>query len=162
MATHTSALALYKAQKARFDGTMLTARQMHAEIAKQGFKDSKDLTRGGVGPNGIGRKRWLREMGHPRGRGFVVQGKQRNRIRPLPVGMITGDLYNSMRLTSRISPKGQEFGIRNTAPYAKYILRDVGTRKMVGPGFQKEVQKRWRARNRALMEVVRARQRKAI
>lgn len=162
MATHTSALSLYKAQKARFDGTMQTARSMHAEIARAGFADAREFTKGGNGPNGPGRKRWLAQKGHPRGRGFSKNGRTRQRITPLPIGQITGELYNKMRLIGRITPSGQEFGIRNSARHAKFILRDQGTRKMVAPGFQKEVNKRWKARNRALMDTVRARQRKAI
>lgn len=170
MATFSHPFDLYKAQAARFQGTIMTAQEMHADLVKASHRDAKQLTMGGVGRQGPGRKRWLREAGHPYGRGFVKNGRERRRVKDLPIGSISGRLHNAPQifvrrnLTSGRFDSGSESRLEfRNVPYAKYVIPRTprANSKMRHRGFWEEMDKRAKARNRALVEAVRARQRRA-
>lgn len=154
--TTTSPLALYKHQTARFKAVEQTARQMHAEIVRESHQDAVKLTSGGIGPQGRGRLPWLAKN-RPFARNIT---RSRLRVKPLPIGMISMDIVQGWKVVRVSSPKGQEFHLRNSAKHAKYILFDAGTTKMRGRGFQAETRKRFRARNKALIDTIRTRQSK--
>lgn len=150
----TSVLALYKHQLARFDAVKMTARQMHEQIVNESFADAKTMTRGGIGPNGSPRRKWL-----ARNRPFARNiARSRLRVSPLPIGIVTGDLYRKWRLLAKRTARGQEFHLRNSSAHAKHILFDAGTKKMRGRGFQAHLRKQFRARNKALVDTIRKRQ----
>ncbi len=151
----TSGLALYRHQLARFAAVAQTARQMHSQIVYESATDARRLTFGGVGSQGPGRKRWL-SKNRPFSRNIA---RSKLRVTPLPIGVISGQVQRGWRL-ARGRGAGQTFELRNRARHAKYILFDSGTVKMRGRGFQKEIMKRFRARNKALVDTVRKRQAK--
>lgn len=146
--TYTSPLQLYKAQLARFESVTRTAAQMHREIAQAGLHDAEELTGGGVGPQWSPRRPWLRKT-----RPFARRRPGAS-VKPLPIGMISGALRMSFALHGTRG-RTQIYELRNRMPYAKWILGDAGTRYMRGRGFQAEIMKRWRARNKALVDTIR-------
>lgn len=162
----TRPLDLYKQQVKRFASFNRDIKRMHRDLAEQGLGDARELTSGGLS------SRQLRAMGHPYGRG-AAQGSaaptglmrgarlpgMRQRVRPLPINRQSGLLRGSMRLRSAAGGV-QSFvlgsgGIR----YASYVLHPAGTKKMIGRGYFIEVKKRWRARNKALIDTMLRRQR---
>lgn len=152
--THTSALSLYKRQLARFTSVQLTARQMHAEIAKGGYDEAVDATDGSLGPKGALRKKWLAKN-RPFARNIA---RAKLAVKPLPIGIITGRVHSGFKLNDRSSAKRSEWWIENSAPHSKYILFDAGTRKMRGRGFQEYTRKRFKARNKAFVDAIRQKQ----
>jgi hypothetical protein len=161
MATYTSALSLYKAQLARFQRMGADVRSMHADIARHSYEDARRLTEGGNGPQFGARRRWLarnRPFARNMARVNIKAFRGPGRVQRLPIGVITAQLYSGWSLTRIQSQRGQEFHLRNSAPHARYILFDAGTRKMLGRGFQAEIRRRWMARNKALLDTIRIRQ----
>ncbi len=162
MATFTSAMALYKHQKAEFERVGASARSMHARIASEGYKDARAMTDGSVGPRGRARGRWLAQnrpfarLGAASKPGKVPGGLK---LTPLPIGIISNALYRGWEFRRVRSGALQEFQIRNTAPHAKYILSDAGTANMVGRGFRSAHRKNFKARNKAFLDTIRARRR---
>ena len=164
MAIHTSALSLYKAQMSRFAQVQVGVKTMHAHMVAACFDDARELTAGGNGPQGRPRKKWLRRN-RPFARNaarvnLAVYAKGQGRVSALPIGVISSRLYRSWSLHRLQKSTGQEFHMRNSAAYARFILFDSGTRKMLGRGFQAETRKRFRARNKALLDTIRIRQRR--
>jgi hypothetical protein len=149
--TYTSPLQLYKVQRARFASVDRTIKQMHREIAQDGLHDAEALTSGGIGPQWAARRPWLRKT-----RPFARR-RPGLLVKPLPIGMITGRVNMGFVLSAS---RGHVivYELRNRAPHAQFILHDSGTRYMRGRGLQAEITKRWRARNKALIDTVRARQ----
>lgn len=145
--TYTSPLQLYKAQRARFESVERTVKQMHREIAQEGLHDAEALTSGGIGPQWAARRPWLRKK-----RPFARR-KPGLLVKPLPIGMISGRVNRGFVLAGRGHVIVYE--LRNRVPHARYILHDAGTRYMRGRGLQAEITKRWRARNKALIDTVR-------
>lgn len=152
MPTFTSALQLYNHQKAMFARRSQTVRQMHGDVARGGWQDARDAT-AGAAPSGRARKRWLRKHRPFARLNLSLRGKG-GRVNALPIGAITGRLHRSMRLTRRSETV---YELRAGTPYAKYILDDRGTRKMVGRGFQKMLRTRHKARNKAFVDTVKNR-----
>jgi hypothetical protein len=103
-------------------------------------------------------KKELRRMGHPYGRGAGSDGKpgrqrkiknSRARMPNLPINKQSGKLYNALKLTKQ-KGKLQRFIMsvnESLAPYAKWILRIGGTKKMIARRFWETVTKRWRKKN---------------
>ena len=164
---HTTPTQLYLAQIERFRKMNVGAKAMHRDLAIEGRNDAHELTSGGVS------SKELRRLGHPFGygptgmkRGTNIKGS-RSKIRNLPINRQTGRLQSGFRLT-RESGGVQSFGIRNNAPYAKYILSPYGTTRMVGRGYsgivgetgpsKGETVKRWHRRSSAMLMVLRERQ----
>ena len=139
----------------------------HRDLAVKGLADAKDLTNAGD-VMGKERIKALRKAGHPFGRGAnsgasTATGRLRNGggIRGawpfLPLGIISGKLHNTVRMSNESSRGRQSFGVgpRNV-PYAIYIMgtaKKQGTSKMVARGYPNEIRRRWRARNKAFSDV---------
>lgn len=154
----TKPLDLYKHQMARFAMVQRVITDMHREIAYRGHTDAMDLTRGGVS------SKQLRAMGHPYGRNRVAQGGQyrpgrkRGMLPSLPINKQSGGLRSRLRVV-RTSGGIQAFKLTAGVHPGNWVLNPDGTRKMVGRGFFLEIKKRWRARNKALLDTVKSRQR---
>lgn len=164
MATYTSALQLYKAQMSRFAVMGATARAMHEDLARHGYQDARDLTAGGNGPQFSPRRRWLarnRPFARNLSRVNLKKFSGRGKVQALPIGMISTELYRSWSLRRVSTSRGQEFHLRNRAKHARFILFDGGTRAMIGRGFQARTRRNFKARNKAFIDTLRARQRRA-
>lgn len=149
---------LYKHQIARFAHVARTIREMHREISEAGGQDGQELT------SGTTSTAQLRAMGHPFGRGTGASngryrpGLKRGRLRSLPINRQTGGLQRRLQL--RRGRGGiQTFELTPGVHPGNWVLNPDGTRKMVGRGFWLEIKKRWRARNKALLDAARQRQR---
>jgi len=161
MRQFTKGIDLYKAQVERFEAQKLTMRSGHELLATEGLEDSKSLTAGQ--PSGKARLAMLRQEGHPFGRGAGASasttfGRRRGgkgSMPLLPIGEISGRLHNALVKRKTAGVGSQNFGLFAPVPYAKYILGDSGTRKMVGRGFQAEIRRRWRPRNKAFIDTFR-------
>jgi hypothetical protein len=161
---YSKGLDLFYAQRARFAKLGLTMKQGHEDLAEKGRQDWMDLTSGQ--PAGKARARLLRQMGHPFGRTSGGKGRSRmprkGRLPFLPIGIMSGRLRRAIRRTRAwVAGAVQAFAVEaKGVPYAAYILGDAGTRKMVGRGFQREIVKRWKARNKAFLDTFSDRQKK--
>lgn len=166
MGVYTKPLDLYKAQMKRFARVTGGARALHQDIAEEGFADAKELTTG-ASPSGKARIKFLRTAGHPFGRrssGLVRGIAGGKRLPLLPLGRISDRLHRGWSIRKAKVATGQEFQLRNSAPHAKYILHPAGTKKMVGRGIggvaganaakTGEIPRRWKARNKALMDFI--------
>jgi hypothetical protein len=156
MGRYSKGLDLYDAQRKRFAHNKATMLSGHEDLAKEGLKDWLELT--GGQPTGKARLKLLRQIGHPFGRTSKPAGRNRmprkGRLPFLPIGIVSGRLRRAIRKTRAwVSGAVQAFAVSaEGVPYAKFILGDAGTRKMVGRGFQREVVKRFKARNRAYLD----------
>lgn len=153
----TKPIDLYKHQVARFERMNQTMREMHREISEAGGQDGQELTQGTVSTA------QLRKMGHPFGRGVggsngrYRPGLKRGRLGSLPINRQTGGLQRRLRL--RRGRGGiQTFELTPGVHRGNWVLNPDGTRRMVGRGFWLEIKKRWRARNKALLDTARRRQ----
>lgn len=182
MARHSSLLGLYRAQLQRFDRLRLDMRQGHEDIAEGGLRDQLEFTRGGIGPSGHARKKWLRQLGHPFGRGINSaastrgglkrqvsrQAKQRAGFRgrsfvpSLPIGSISGRLRRGIqkRQVPNMGVQSFDVGTTKAAGRSAWVLSPAGTQRMVGRGVWPEVKKRFRARNKSFVDHFKGQQRK--
>lgn len=153
----TKALDLYKHQMGRFRMMNAGMRQMHEQVARSGYQDSQELTSGGVS------SKQLRAMGHPfgRNRGFTNgtyrPGRKRGALRSLPINRQTGGLRARLKL-SRTSGGIQSFKLSPGMHPGNWVLNPDGTRRMIGRGFHSEIKRRWRPRNKALLDTMKRRQ----
>lgn len=172
MARHTSPLALYHTQVKRFAHLGMDMRRGHHDMALGGLDDWKNLTAGGVGPQGWQRTKWLRQSGHPYARGQVANSvalggthlrrsmspKQAaragmSRVPLLPIGKISGRLHRTIAI--RNAPGGvQSFDVGTTPQTGKsaWAIVPGGTSKTVFRPMYDQVNKRWRARNKAFFD----------
>ena len=148
MARYSDPVALYRSQKAYFDKFPKTVREMFRTIVAEGRNDAVQLTSGTVSSS------TLRKMGHPFGRSS--SGKLRGGIPTLPINVQSGKLRKSvnMKLLWR-NVRGESYGLYFSVGYAKYILSKGGTKFMVARGFQGEMEKRWKARKKAMIQHLR-------
>lgn len=119
-------------------------------MRKLGESDAKELSSGSVSTA------TLVKLGHPFGRGRVAQeststgryrGTAKARMRLLPINVQSGRLRRSM--TSRSRGKQSFETLSRTVPYARFILSESGTRKMVARGMKQEATRRLKARQMA-------------
>lgn len=179
MARFTNPHDLYKHQKARFAAVQMTAHQMHEKIAYAGLEDGREMLSGGI------RTAVLRRLGHPYGRGASAAGRTntglmrgaaktklkkegiRGRLTPYPINKQTGRLYRSLGI-KRVATSGmQQFDMSagSSAGRSRWVMNPGGTRFMVDrqfyqgnqPGLISPIVRRWRARNKALIDTLRAR-----
>lgn len=161
----TKPIDLYKTQVARFRKMAASAKSGHEELAKAGYSDGHELTMGRV------KTKTLRQLGHPFGRGtskatWTPTGTKRglrtkdarklfgkSTIPTLPINRQTGRLRGSL-YRRRDSGGIQSFVVGFSAPHAQYVLAVKGTERMVARGYWNEVVKRWRARNKALLDYI--------
>jgi len=171
MARYTSAAALAKGQKARFDRLALTRRNGWKDVAEQMLADAKELT-GGT-PTGKERLKQLAADGYPFARGASAsestpegrrRGGGRGSLPLLPIGQISMRLRRALTVV-RLGP--MSYGLK--APgvkYATYILGsesygDTGTKKMVARGFRRVILQRFRARRKAFLDYYKTQQRRS-
>ncbi len=150
MGVYRKPLDLYKAQKARFDRVQKSARAMHQDVALAGYDDAMELTGGRLTPKQTKGAFARRPSGLRRAAA----------VPKLPINIQSSRLRRNFRLVLQ-SQRPQEFRLYNPTSYAPYVLKRPGTRKMVYRGFQDQITQRWKARNKALIDHLRARQRSA-
>ena len=122
------------------------------EIRKQIERDLNEFTTG-ASPSGKARLKWLRQTGHPYGRGksaalSTSTGRKRNAGRKgtapmLPMGQITGGLRRS-KFAKLDTPGGRHIitaGFNKSAKGALFAVLPSGTNKMVGRGLWDPKQK---------------------
>lgn len=122
------------------------------EIRKQIERDLNEFTTGAT-PSGKARLKWLRQTGHPYGRGksaalSTSTGRKRNAGRKgtapmLPMGQITGGLRRS-KFAKLDTPGGRHIitaGFNKSAKGALFAVLPSGTSKMVGRGLWDPTQK---------------------
>jgi hypothetical protein len=145
----TKGIDLAAHQMKRLVAMQATIGQSVDLMKKEGVKDNIELTGGQI------KKQELRKMGHPYGRGRASgqgspAGRKRGRAPLLPLNLQSGRLRRAMR--SRNIGTKQRPGFETYASgvaYAKYILSESGTRKMVARGMKKEANRRLKARQAA-------------
>jgi len=140
----------------QMEGDTKTIKQLHRQIADGGTADYHDLLRGGVS------SKTLRRMGHPFGRRLQASkpgaGRVRGTLPLLPINRQTGRLIASIQL--RPADGGtQAFHVGPTASAGRsmFVLSPGGTSKMVARGVYVVIEKRWKARNKALVDTMRRR-----
>lgn len=148
MARYSDPVALYRAQKKYFDDYPKTVQQMFRVIVAEARNDALQLTSGSVG------KGELRKLGHPFGR--RASGRLRGKLPILPINVQSGNLRRSlnMKLLWR-NIRGESYGLYFSTGYAKYIISKGGTKFMIARGFQTELEKRWMARKKAMIQHLR-------
>lgn len=116
------------------------------EVRKQIMRDLNEFTTGAT-PSGKARLKWLRQTGHPYGRGksaalSTSTGRKRGAGRKgkapnLPIGQITGGLRRAK--FAKLSKANQKHtitaGFKKGAKGALYAVLPFGTNKMVGRGL---------------------------
>jgi hypothetical protein len=80
----------------------------------------------------------LRAMGHPFAR------RHPGSLARLPINRQSGGLQRSIRIMPRTVAGEEGFQLQFTSPHSKYVLRRMGTRKMVARGFWSEMKRRFR------------------
>lgn len=163
MATYTKGIDLYRAQKALLEKHRADAKKGHAMLSSAAKKDLQELLSG----------RYTRKQTrgafarHPRiapdgppGRRRDLSARQlANRALPgqlplNPINIQSGDLERGARL--RKGNRGaQSYRLvvsGKAAAYAGYVLGIGGTSKMVARGVKPELERRWRPRNKALLD----------
>lgn len=158
MARRITVDQLIKAQKARLAAGVQSIDAGLEDVRNGARKDLMDLTNGQ--PAGKERRKWLKEQGHPFGRGgsaaqSTPTGAKRNprgarrRAKSLPIGAISGSLRRRI-----ISKKvGNKLIIGFGAGQSNWVVISGGTKKMVDRGMMGptgEVRRRVRARLYAL------------
>lgn len=148
------------------------------DMARMGLLDAAELTSGGIkerelrrmghpfarrsnvsgvvkvlggstgGGKGIGRMR-----GASRGQ-RARSGIGGKRVPLLPINIQTGRLHASFRVTKGSGGRYRVYAdlVSTGVPYAKYILHPSGTRKMIGRGIQRELERRWKVRVKSLAD----------
>ena len=116
----------------------------HRDVAQEGFRDARKLTGGGV------KTRTLRKLGHPFGRRGGGKGRRRGRLPLLPINEQSGALRRRIRLV-RATGGTQALKITTGRGRSNWVLAPAGTRKMVARGFFRQIKKRFKPRNLALL-----------
>lgn len=182
MARYTKAIDLYNAQKARLENMHVSMRTAHRMLAEDGVADARNLTAGILTPqqtrgafargaSGLQRALSARQVAYRNatvstttfsGQVYKTQailkpGKDGTAVVPaLPVNIKTGDLNRSFYLRE-ISSQPQRFDVGQNNPGGGiYRIKPGGTDKMVDSGFFPEIKRRWKARNKALLDYYRS------
>ena len=148
---------LINAQKARLAAGIKSIDDGLEDVRNGARSDLMELTNGT--PSGKDRRKWLKQQGHPFGRGInsaasTATGAKRNirgkrRIQSLPIGKITGSLRRRI-----ISKKvGSKLIIGFGAGQSNFVILPGGTKKMIDRGMMGptgEVRRRVRSRLYAL------------
>lgn len=146
MAKYTSGLAFYNAYKAKLEKVSHDAKSLHERIAREALKDAYELTSGTVPTKTLAR------MNHPFGRGFGSKRGTRGRLPALPVNVQSGRLRWAIYMEKR----GNTYAIGFRGPdYAKYVLSRTGTKNMLTRPVWSEIEKRFKARRKAMVDTLR-------
>jgi hypothetical protein len=123
------------AQKKRLAAGIQTIDAGLEDVRNAARKDLMDLTNGT--PTGKERRKWLKQNGHPFGKGISAAastptGAKRNvpgrkRVKNLPIGIISGSLRR--RIISR--RQGNKLIIGFGAGQSNWVILPGGTKKMV-------------------------------
>lgn len=145
MRRFTKPLDLYKQTLRDLEADKRSIRRGHRRIAEAGEGDYLDLTGGGLPPK-ITRGQYARR----------ASGRRRGKLPGLPINVQTGKLRRSIGI--RPAPGGSQafyVGPSKAAGRSMWVLMPGGTRVMIARGVEGEVERRWRARNKALIDVIR-------
>lgn len=157
MARRITVPQLINAQKRRLAAGVQSIDAGLEDVRNAARRDLMDLTNGS--PTGKERRKWLKESGHPFGRGISAAdstptGAKRNiigkrRVKSLPIGIITGSLRR--RIISK--KQGNKLIIGFGAGQSNWVIIPGGTKKMIDRGMMGptgEVRRRVRSRLYAL------------
>ena len=146
MAVKRDAIQSYFATIEKFKQINANMEEGAKEIRKQIERDLNEFTTG-ASPSGKARLKWLRQTGHPYGRGksaalSTSTGRKRGAGRKgkaptLPIGQITGGLRRAK--FTKLSKGNQKYiitaGFNKSAKGALFAVLPSGTNKMVGRGL---------------------------
>lgn len=156
----TKGIDLYRAQMAKFKRDNLSLRQAWEDNVEASRNDHEELVGGHVST------KQLVAMGHPFGRGPVPQRKGarnislalrgnraigmtiRRRLPALPINKQTGKLARSLKMV-KVGKNVFEVYF-NPGDGRVWVLWPGGTGTMIDRGFYKEIERRIKARNKAL------------
>ena len=149
MPRFTDVTAFHQFMSRKLDHWKQTVQIEHANLVDEMIDVMKQDLSGTVSTKELAR------LGHPFGR--TRGGRKRGRVRNLPINEQTGKLKRSLSrkrldLASKIT-----YEVGFTAPYSKYILNPSGTRKMVGRGYWREIEKQYKKRRSEAIRRIRAR-----
>lgn len=139
----TKGIDLANHQLKRLVAMKATVAQSVRLMRKLGEQDARELSSGALTPKQT-------RSAFARGRSAAVStstGRKRGLAPLLPINIQSGRLKRSM--TSRSRGQNAFETLSRTVPYAKYILAEAGTRKMVARGLKKEATRRLKARQMA-------------
>ncbi len=160
----TKGIDLYKAQGDFFQRAQLSAEKAHAQLAEQAYEDWKALVSGqlqkaqtkGAFARGsnvtvstkFGRRRQL----------TAAQLAKRNlsgSVPLLPINIQSGRLERSItrRQTGTMPRQIFDVGPNSSAGKSMWVLVPGGTRKMIARGIWVEIERRWKARNKAFQDM---------
>lgn len=142
----TKGIDLAAHQMKRLVAMQATIKQSVRLMRRLGEQDAGELTSGGV------KAKTLAKLGHPFARGASTAkstpaGRKRGSVPMLPINVQSGKLKRSFR--SRDFKRNGFEVLSAQVPYAKFILSESGTRKMVARGMKKEANRRLKARQAA-------------
>lgn len=160
MAKYSDPLELLAGQERRFSRVGRNLRRGHEQVAEEGLKDAKKLTRGR-----LTRKQTKGQFARRGGQG---KGRRRGTRNLLPINIqhpATG-LHSRMRLKRKgglgavvatFAGFGgrQSFSLTSGRGRSNWVINPPGTRKMVARGFHGEIRNRFLPRNFALLKVTR-------
>ena len=181
MGVYSKPIDLMRAQETRFRKTMMTAEQMFILNVRSAESDLEEVTSGTVSTS------QLRRLGHPFARGAssaestpkgAMRGASKKRrqrvgitgvVPLLPINKQSGKLRGGTFMR-RTSSRPLTFVVGSDVAYAKYIFAPAGTKRMVGRGVMSGkdlgivgktgiLERRWKARNVALLRVLKEKQR---
>ncbi len=146
MAVRRTPLQSYVATVAKFKRMGATMDAAANEIRRDLARDQLGFVTG-ASPSGKARLKWLKEMGHPFGRGgnaasSTPTGRKRGvgfkgGAPTLPIGEITGALKSSAFTTLKTTSHNYLFtvGFNRKAGNSIWVVMPGGTKKMVGRGL---------------------------
>lgn len=144
----TKGIDLVHHQMKRLQTMQLTMDESVRMMKNQATGDARELTRGQLKPKQT-------RGAFARGRTPAQRtptGRRRGRAPLLPINIQSGRLHRAVKNRSFGSIQTNhrvKFEVFTRAPYAKYILSDSGTSKMVARGMKAEATKRLKARQAA-------------
>ena len=134
MATTTSISVFGRRFEAMLSRVKIGADTVHKLLTDGGQEDHFEFTDGGTST------KTLRKMGHPYGRtaggqrGNLNKKVGKAKVNPLPINKQTGRLRSSF-YRSDIGGKDKVTRMGFRVPYARFVLRPGGTRKMIDRKF---------------------------
>jgi hypothetical protein len=150
MAKYTSGLAYYRDMQERLKQLPKNVAAASEHAVRQSYGDIRELSSGTV------KQKQLNREGNPFGRGFSgPKGKRRGRRAFLPLNRQSGRLHSAAYFERRVI-RGKTFytiGFRlPSSDPRRFVLGREGTTKMVARGFWPEVEKRLKARQKAIVD----------
>lgn len=146
-----------------FDESMVNAREGHAHLALSTETDWKELVSGDLTKSqtrGAFARGSSPATSTPSGRRRTLSPRQlANRNIPggvpsLPINKQSGRLYNSIQIANVSAAGSQVYDVGPNATVDRSVYRILpnGTKKMVASGIWAEIERRWKARNKAFFD----------